>query len=98
MAVKLTTAVAITALVGLAGCTTNFASIDPNFGEITRRNMAAQIVDPDPDYDRAAVPGGNGERTALMMERYRTDKVEEPKRVVTSAEIGEGGGGGGGGN
>lgn len=96
MTVKVTTPMSIlaamTALVALTGCTTNVASIDPNFGETTRRNMATQIIDPDPDYEGTAVPGGNGERTALMQERYRTDDVEEPERVMTSSEIGEGGG------
>lgn len=94
MAVKVITAFAITVLLGLGGCTTNATSIDSNFGETTRRNMATQIIDPDPDYEGTAVPGGNGERTALMQERYRTDKVEELERVTTSPEIGGGGGGG----
>lgn len=96
MAVKVITPISILAamavVVGLGGCTTNVASIDPNFGETTRRNMATHIIDPDPDYEGTAVPGGNGERTALMQERYRTDDVEEPERVMTSSEIGEGGG------
>ena len=60
---------------------------DPSWGEANRQTMAAQIIDPAPQYD-TAVPEGSGDHTAAALERYRTDKVKKPDRQITSATFG----------
>lgn len=87
-------------LIFLSGCATNGTGALPymggkdNFGEANRQTMAAQIVDPNPDYG-TAIPETHGEHAGQAVERYRTDKVKMPERIRTS-KSGSGGGGGGG--
>lgn len=68
-----------------------------NFGEANRQTMAAQIIDPAPDYDYA-VPETSGEHAAQAAERYRTDKVKQPVRTSTTKSVTGGSGGGSGGS
>jgi uncharacterized membrane protein YgcG len=76
-------------LVATAGC----APVDPGFGEAVRYDMAAQTVDPDPQYPAdAAKPGDNGEHAQKATERYRKGQTKSLRELRT------GGGGGGGGN
>ncbi|ANI78854.1 MULTISPECIES: hypothetical protein [Sphingobium] len=76
----------------LAGCTTN----DPTFGGAVRSNYAQQVINPDPRYEGTLVEGGEGTRSAAAVERYRTDKVKEPKSIRTTSGSGGSGGGSGG--
>lgn len=76
----------------LAGCTAN----DPTFGGAVRSNYAMQVINPDPQYEGTLVEGGNGERSAAAVERYRTDKAKKPQPIRTTS--GTGGSSGGGGN
>jgi len=55
-----------------------------NWGEAFRQTMAAQIIDPNPQYD-TAVPKSSGEHAAAASERYRTDKVKRPDKVSSSS-------------
>ena len=48
-------------------------------GDANRITMAAQVVDPDPQYDTLNPPT-SGEHAGQAAERYRTDKVKEPVR------------------
>ncbi|MDE2561345.1 MAG: hypothetical protein KGL48_03780 [Sphingomonadales bacterium] len=83
----------------LAGCTENgglYSASRDNFGDSYRQTMAAQIIDPAPQYDDSG-PKANGEVTAAAVERYRTDKVKRPARVSTQQSLGGSGGSGGGG-
>ena len=60
----------ILAAVALAspGCT----PVDPGFGEAVRYDLAAQTVDPDPQYPADAhQPGDHGEKAQKATERYR---------------------------
>jgi len=88
-------AVASTLAAALAGCATDgqdfLSGADPNFGEAVRQTMAAQVIDPDPQYDYA-VPESNGQHATAAIERYRTGQVRQPERVSTS-ELGESGNG-----
>ena len=65
-------------LLALAACGTDADPWRPTtaetFGEAVRQNMAVQVVDPEPaDLD---LPQGDGDRTLLMIDRYKTDKVD----------------------
>lgn len=84
----------------IGGCTTSssakYGADNEGWGEANRQTMAAQIIDPTPQYDYA-VPETGGEHVADAIQRYRDDKVKRPERVKTSS-IATGGGGGGGGS
>ena len=85
----------------VAGCTTSSSlrqgADDEGWGEANRQTMAAQIIDPTPQYDYA-VPETSGEHVADAIQRYRDDKVKRPERVKTSSISTGGAGGGGSGN
>jgi len=73
----------------MAGCTAN----DPTFGGAVKSNYAMQVIEPDPHYEGALVEGGDGERSAAAVERYRTGKVKPPKAIRTTQGSGAGSGG-----
>lgn len=54
-----------------------------NWGEAFRQTLAAQIIDPNPQYD-TAVPKTSGEQAAAAVQRYRTDKVKRPDKISSS--------------
>jgi hypothetical protein len=86
--------VACLALLPLAAGCASVPSIleqpgDAAFGEANRQTMMAQVIDPDPVYDKPMV--GTGEHAAAAVERYRTDSVKEPESIRTT----EGSSGGG---
>lgn len=56
----------------VAGCTPN----DTTLGGAVRHNYAAQVVDPDPQYEEAQTLEGSQAEGAV--ERYRTDRVKKP--------------------
>lgn len=97
---KLAPAVAaLAALLALSACAHDGASGPngmpymggpDNFGEANKVTMAAQVVDPDPQYD-TAVPESYAEHAGQAAERYRTDKVKRPDKVRTSDVKAEGG-------
>lgn len=74
----------------LAGCTPN----DVAMGSAVRHNAALQTIDPDPQPQTAALPGGNGDIAANAAERYRRGTVRQPATLATTA----GGSGGSSGN
>lgn len=78
----------VTAGLMATGC----ASVDPGFGESVHRYKVAQIIDPDPVATTALVEGGDGQRSAAAVQRYREGKVKETASVKTSS-IGTAGGG-----
>ncbi len=80
-------------LPGLAACT----PIDAGFGDSVRTNMAVQTVEPDPAYD-GPWEEASGAKTAAAVERYRTDKVKQPKGIRTTTGITGGSGGSSGGS
>ena len=72
------------ALIGLAGCTAGCASGGglnlgkaDNWGEAYRQTLAAQIINPAPEYVDP-VPLSSGAKAAAALERYRTDTVKQP--------------------
>lgn len=79
-------------LLGLAGCLAGCASAGggglqlgkaDNFGEAYRQTLAAQIINPAPEYD-SQVALSSGARAAAALERYRTDMVKQPVHQNTS--------------
>lgn len=68
-----------------------------NFGEANRQTFVAQVIDPAPAYDEPMV-GGNGDKAAQAIERYRTDKVKQPEgqRITEIGKSGSTGPGSGG--
>ncbi|WP_194954694.1 hypothetical protein [Sphingopyxis solisilvae] len=70
---------AIVAAVLLAGCTPT----DATFGNAVRQTMAAQVVNPDPQYDNA-VPTTEAAKAGAAVDRYRTDKVKQPDTIRTT--------------
>jgi hypothetical protein len=70
----------------LAACETGFR--DPKgeittFGEANRQTMMAQVVDPDPQYDKPLET--SAEHAAQATDRYHKDKVKAPGRVSSTA-------------
>lgn len=70
---------AIIAAVLLAGCTPT----DATFGNAVRQTMAAQVVNPDPQYD-SPVPTTEAAKAGAAVDRYRTDKVKQPDTIRTT--------------
>jgi type IV pilus biogenesis protein CpaD/CtpE len=67
--------------------------MDAGFGDSVRTNLAVQTIDPDPVYDNSSTV--SGEKMAAGVERYRTDKVKQPKGIkTTSGASGSSAGGG----
>lgn len=79
----------------LAGCASNgqigIARQD-NFGEAYRQTLAAQVINPAPEYD-TPFTASNGDVIAQAIERYRTGKVIKPDRLIIG-ELGKQGGDG----
>jgi hypothetical protein len=65
----------------VAGCAQNLANRhigdeDPALGEAVRYNAAVQTLNPEPVYaENSAIPGGNADRGAQAIRRYRTDQA-----------------------
>lgn len=76
-------------LLTVAACTPN----DVGIGNAARANYAAQVVNPDPNYEGAQV--ADGAQTAAGQERYRKGAVKKPVSIKTTSG-GSGGGSGSG--
>lgn len=85
----ISTALATMVMTGLSACTAN----DTTLGGAVRQNYAAQIVNPDPQYEEAQTLDGT--LGAAAVERYRADKVKQPVGVRTTSGSGGSGGGSG---
>jgi len=67
-------------LPALAACEHNYPGpAASNFGDANRVTMAAQVVDPDPQYDTLNPPT-SAEKAGQAVERYRKDAVKQPQR------------------
>jgi hypothetical protein len=73
----------IAAALLLAACSTTSKSgllEDTTIGEAKNMTMAAQVIDPDPQYEFLDPPT-SAEHAAQAVERYRKDAVKKPERV-----------------
>lgn len=80
-------------ILATAGCT----PIDTTLGGAVRHNIAVQVVDPNPHYEGEIIEGGDGQRGAKAVERYRKGEVKQPAVMSTTAGSSGGGGSRGGG-
>ncbi|MFC4293526.1 hypothetical protein ACFO0A_00480 [Novosphingobium tardum] len=75
------------AVLALAGCTgwdPRTGKIeDAGWGEANRQTIAAQVIDPDPQYEYVD-PETSGLHAAQAIERYRTDRVKQPVTTSTT--------------
>jgi hypothetical protein len=78
--------IAVTGL-SLGAC----APYDVGLGESVRHHMALQVIDPHPEQQTELVEGGDGQRSAAAVQRYREGKVAIKTSTATTA----GGSGGG---
>ena len=74
---------------GLAGCVQG-NTVNPDFGVALRQNIAAQVADPAPRYDRTNPPASDGKRTALAQDRYQKGQVIQPQAEATSSAVSSG--------
>jgi hypothetical protein len=75
----------------LSGCETGFRDMKGDvttFGEANRQTMMAQVVDPDPQYDKPMET--SAEHTGQAADRYHKDKVKKPERVRSTSATGGG--------
>ncbi|MGZ2411050.1 hypothetical protein ACUXST_000447 [Sphingomonas sp. F9_3S_D5_B_2] len=73
----------------MCGCRTAYTAHigeeDPGFGEVTKYDAAAQIINPDPVYPQGgAQPGDNGAKAQAALKRYRTDAVKAIETMQTT--------------
>ena len=76
--------------ISAAGCTSTGGlkqSRADNWGEAYRQTLAAQIINPAPEYD-TPFAASSGAKAAQAIERYRTDKVKQPAKQSLS-DIGQ---------
>ena len=59
---------------------------DPTWGEANRATMAAQVINPNPEYD-TAVPATSAQNAVNAIDRYREGKVEQPDRQSTTEPV-----------
>lgn len=84
MTSRLRHAALVALLPALAGCMHNYPGPPAsNFGDANRMTMAAQVVDPDPQYDTLNPPT-SGEHAGQAAERYRKDAVKQPVRETAT--------------
>jgi len=80
---------AIAALPLLAACETGFRDPEGDIssvGEANRQTMMAQVVDPDPEYDKPLET--SAEHAGQAADRYHKDKVKKPDRVRSTVGAG----------
>ena len=71
----------------LGGCSVSEKELvgfqEPGWGEANRQTLAAQVIDPDPQYD-TAIPPTSAKSAVDAVERHANGAVEQPDRISTS--------------
>lgn len=71
-------------LMSLSACATTDSSMTGDtFGAAVRHNIAVQFVEPTPEQKQNTYIRPSPERTALALERYKTDEVEKTESQST---------------
>ncbi len=76
--------------VALSGCSLSSKTgrlEDTNFGEANKATFAAQVIEPDPQYEFLDPPT-SGEHAAQAVDRYRKGTVKRPERVRSTQATG----------
>ncbi len=63
---------------------------DPSWGEANRATMAAQVVDPSPEYENP-IPPTSASNAVRAADAYRAGEVEEVETISTTESISDGG-------
>ncbi|MBX7459002.1 hypothetical protein K3152_12150 [Qipengyuania sp. 1NDH17] len=63
---------------------------DPSWGEANRATMAAQVVNPSPEYENP-IPPTSASNAVRAADAYRAGEVEEVQELSTTETISEGG-------
>ena len=79
------------AALGLAGCMDPHEPLSPDFGNSVRANIAAQLVNPEPNLDTAEIET-DSVRIDNALRRYRTNRTYPPRpqtgvALATSDEV-----------
>ena len=79
----------------LAACTNTDGRLDltqgdPTWGEANRATMAAQVVDPSPEYD-TPIPPTSATNAVRAIDAYREGTVEEVETISTTESVSSGG-------
>lgn len=71
----------------LGGCETpgmqQALGADPTWGEANRQTMAAQVVNPEPDYTWEEMET-SADHSSRAIDRYRNDAVKKPEKIKTT--------------
>lgn len=81
---KCSVAVIVVACLALSACAQSSLRINPDFGRAVRRDVAAQIADPDARYEGTPAPGSRGDRVGLAQTRYQNNQVIQPSTTTAS--------------
>jgi len=81
-ALSLCCAVALIATTSACASGAKTMGVDTSWGEANRQTMAAQVIDPAPQYATSEAEV-SGEKAAAAIERYRTDKIKQPEKLTT---------------
>ncbi|UOR16403.1 hypothetical protein [Qipengyuania aquimaris] len=76
------------AILAASACTNNDGRLDltqgdPTWGDANRATMAAQVIDPSPEYD-TPIPPTSASNAVRAADRYREGTVEQPERIKTT--------------
>lgn len=76
------------AVLAASACVNNdgrfdLTSADPTWGAANRATMAAQVIDPSPEYD-TPIPPTSAVNAVRAADAYREGRVEEPERIRTT--------------
>ncbi|NNC52764.1 MAG: hypothetical protein HKO08_06970 [Erythrobacter sp.] len=76
------------AILAASACTNNDGRLDlsqgdPTWGDANRATMAAQVIDPSPEYD-TPIPPTSASNAVRAADAYREGQVEQPERIRTT--------------
>ena len=82
------------AALALAACTNTDGRVDltqgdPTWGDANRATMAAQVVDPSPEYD-TPIPPTSATNAVRAIDAYNEGAVEEVETISTTTSGGDG--------
>lgn len=82
------------ALTAVSACTNSQGRLDlsqgdPAWGEANRVTMAAQVIDPSPEYD-TPIPPTSASNAVRAIDAYRAGEVEEVERISTTESVSDG--------
>ena len=80
------------ATLAVGACTNNdgrmdLTQADPSWGEANRATMAAQVIDPAPEYENP-IPPTSASNAVRAADAYRAGEVEAVERISTTEEDG----------